>query len=279
MHLRDRAAVGAVVLGCVAACTGEGVTPRAAPREHFVFHDERGAGSFTIQRWVNEASPEVSPSGMCECITVAYLGARRILTYGEGDITAVSTPEPSGKDINGDGRPELIFATWSGGAHCCYQTTVYSVGKEPEKILELNTGDDEGLFADLDGDGRMEFVVSDTGWGTTYCSFAESPFPPVVFAFDPVARVYVKATPRYGGSFSGTIDAWTQEAETKLAEAGHTPDTDKCIALQPALALMYTGRFDDGVALLRRLYLHPDVDAFVTKTTDEVRASSFWVDR
>ena len=44
-------------------------TPREAPQDGYGLHDERTVGPFTIQRWVNAAMPEVSPAGMCDCLT------------------------------------------------------------------------------------------------------------------------------------------------------------------------------------------------------------------
>ena len=52
----------------------------------------------------------------------------------------------------------------------------------------VSTGCGPGEFRDLDGNGTMEFITCDDRWGYAYCSFAESPFPSVVFVVRPDAR-------------------------------------------------------------------------------------------
>ena len=87
------------------------------------------------------SAPEVSPSGMCDCLTLVYAGDRRVATMGTaGTISAFTTSDLTGTDINGDGFPDLVVSAWSGGAHCCYSTAVYSVGQDVKPILVLETG-------------------------------------------------------------------------------------------------------------------------------------------
>jgi len=266
-----------LLAGALLAACGAAGTPRVAPREELRFVDEATHGPFVVQRWVNESNPEVSPAGMCECVTVAYLGERSVVTVGDGGIAARSIDPASGRDVNGDGDPDLIVTAWSGGAHCCFTTTVYSIGAEARVVLDQETGDCDGRFEDLDGDGRLEFTTCDSGWGTAYCSFAGSPFPPVVFAYDPDKGAYVPATPRYAGRYRERIDGALHEAEALIAQPGRTPDDDKCAVLKPVLDLMYAGRFEEGADALRRLYRHPDVEDFARDTTTKVRESPLWV--
>jgi len=253
-----------------------------SPREGFGFHDERTAGPFTVQRWVSAASPEVSPAGMCECITVVYQGARLVLSFGvPGEIAARSVSDLTGRDINGDGFPDLIVSDWSGGAHCCYTTSVYSVGDEPKEILALSTGNcGPGEFEDLDGDGTLELVTCDDQFGYTYCTFADSPFPRVVYAYDRARGAYTPATPRYAAHFRNELATSLEQAQTWMAAAGgKDPGLDKCRLLRPALGLMYSGRFDDGLVLIRGLYRGADRDAFERDLVARVRQSPLWVEK
>jgi hypothetical protein len=89
-------------------------------------------------------------------------------------------------------------------------------------------------------------------------------------------REYVPATPRYA--------AWlADESGRQLAEAeelrGDASGMGRCAVLRPVLALMYEGRIDDGVTLLRRLYQGADADAFARQTIEMVRSSPLWAPR
>jgi hypothetical protein len=257
-------------------------TPRDIPHNGYGLHDERKVGSFTIQRWVNSAMPEVSPSGMCDCITVVYEGARRLITFGEpGALTAFTMSDASGRDINGDGIRDLVVSAWSGGAHCCYSSGVYSVGEEVRPLLLLETGNcGPGEFEDLDGNGTQEFITCDDQWAYTYCSFADSPMPRVVYSYDSSRRRYVPDTPRYASRYREELSRALDEAQTWLSESGgQDAGVDRCRLLKPALGLMYSGRLYDGVVLIRGLYRGADREQFERETVERVRKSPKWVER
>src|SRR4051812_32877042 len=70
--------------------------PKVAPRPGVLFHDQQTTGTFQVQRWVDAANPEVSPSGMCDCVTVVYLGERKVLTIDPGTIMSTTVETLSG---------------------------------------------------------------------------------------------------------------------------------------------------------------------------------------
>ena len=87
----------AVAILLLSATSALAQTPREVPQDGYGLHDERTVGPFTVQRWVNSNMPEVSPSGMCECITVVYEGERRVTTFGRaGTLSAFTTSDLSG---------------------------------------------------------------------------------------------------------------------------------------------------------------------------------------
>jgi hypothetical protein len=256
-------------------------TPRQAPNEGYGLHDERAFGPFTVQRWVNSKAPEVSPAGMCDCITVVYTGARLVLTFGNpGATAAFAVNELSGSDINRDGRPDLIMSAWSGGAHCCYSNGVYSVGEDVKAVLVVETGNCSGMFEDLDGDGTREFITCDDQWAYAYCSFADSPLPRVIYSYNNARGMYVPDTPRFASRYREELATVLDEAQTWLSESGgKDPGVDKCRLLRPALGLMYGGRFYDGLVLIRGLYRGADREQFERETIERVKQSTLWVDR
>jgi hypothetical protein len=252
---------------------------RVAPQPGYQFVDVRTQGPFEVQRWVAAAAPDVSPAGICNCLIVVYEGARRVVTLGSaGDLTAITIDSVSGRDINGDRFPELVATSWSGGAHCCYSTTVYSVGRDIRNVLAVQTGNcGPGTFDDLDGDKVLEFTTCYDQWADTYCDFASAPMPTVVFAYDPTSRRYQVATPRFSSALQRLIDGELAEARTALtADGGKDPGAEKCLVLRPALDLMYTGRLGEGVALIRGLYRGADLETFVQHVTSQTRLSPLW---
>jgi hypothetical protein len=257
-------------------------TPRDAPQDGYRFHDERSAGPFRIQRWVSSGRPEVSAAGVCDCITLVYEGARQVMTFGTpGTLAAYDITSLTGHDINGDGLPDLVVSAWSGGAHCCYSSGVYSVGEDVRILLSVETGNcGPGEFTDLDGDGTREFVTCDDEWAYAYCSFADSPLPRVVYSYDASRGAYVLNTPRYAGHFRDELAKTLDQAQTWMAvSAGRDSGLDKCHLLRPALGLMYSGRLTDGVALIRGLYRGADREDFERETIERVRRSPLWVER
>jgi len=260
------------------ASTASAQTPQAPPQPGFILHEQTDAGRFTVQRWVNEMSPEVSPAGFCECITVVYEGTRLLLNTGlDAGITHVQS---STSDITGDGRPELVVVQNSGGAHCCESTAIYSVESTLRQLLSISTGNCPGRLEDIDGDGVPEFETCDEGFAYAFCSFAYSPVPTVVFAYDKSKGAFALATPRYARYFRTQDAAELADARKLMAETRDTdPETYRCAALDPALTMIYNGRLNDGLALFRRLYARPDRATLERKVMEIVRKSSLWIAR
>ena len=66
------------------------------------------------------------------------------------------------RDVTGDGVPELVVQTYTGGAHCCW--TLYFLALEPDVhvLLLYEAGNAGGVeVVDLDQDGRLELVLGD----------------------------------------------------------------------------------------------------------------------
>ena len=272
-------AIAMVLLSAVPAVAQ---IPRDAPQDGYGLHDERTVGPFTIQRWVNSAMPEISPAGMCDCITVVYAGARRVTTFGRpGTLTAFTASDLTGTDVNGDGFADLVVSAWSGGAHCCYSSGIYSVGETVRPVLVLETGNcGPGELEDLDGNGTREFITCDDQWAYAYCSFADSPFPRVIYSYDATRSMYVIDTPRFAGSYREQLAEALDDAQEWMSRSGGKDlSADKCQLLRPALGLMYSGRFSDGVALIRGLYRGADREQFEREVTQKVRESRMWVER
>jgi hypothetical protein len=102
----------------------------------------------------------------------------------------------------------------------------------------------------------------------------------VIYSYDATRSIYVIDTPRFAGRYRDQLAQSLEDAQTWLSQSGgRDPDLDKCRLLRPALGLMYSGRFSDGVALIRGLYRGADREQFEREVTQKVRESRMWVER
>jgi hypothetical protein len=91
---------------------------------------------------------------------------------------------PNGSDLTGDGRPDMMVTSWSGGAHCCFTHYVFELEPELRLIATLNDGDtDLGHFEDLDRSGRYFYVTNEI-WSYWPASFAGSVGHKVILKWD-----------------------------------------------------------------------------------------------
>ncbi|MFC4640059.1 hypothetical protein [Deinococcus hohokamensis] len=97
-------------------------------------------------------------------------------------------------DLTGDGVPEVILGRFSGGAHCCFDYSVYSLTTPLRRILHAATAHSDGFeVTQLDGQGPRELVTGDWRFAYAYgLSFADSPALPKVYALR--GGQYVEAT-------------------------------------------------------------------------------------
>jgi hypothetical protein len=67
-----------------------------------------------------------------------------------------------GRDITGDGVPNLVVRQWTGGMQCCLVLYVFDLGEEFQRISVLELHKDEStFFSDLDGDANLELVTAE----------------------------------------------------------------------------------------------------------------------
>ncbi|MGH2416564.1 MAG: FG-GAP repeat domain-containing protein [Microcystaceae cyanobacterium] len=93
------------------------------------------------------------------------------------DVTILSG-SVSLKDLDSNGVAEVIVSTYSGGAHCCTNLTIYTWKNNQflqADIEGMNSGG--GIFQDLNGDGKFEFLSSDDAFLYQFSAYASS-FPP-----------------------------------------------------------------------------------------------------
>jgi hypothetical protein len=87
------------------------------------------------------------------------------------------------RDLDGDGRPEVRVAFYTGGAHCCQLLAVFFPARGGYRSRVENFRDPGYRLRDVGGDARPEFVSADARFAYAFSSFAASGFPPRILAF------------------------------------------------------------------------------------------------
>ena len=77
-----------------------------------------------------------------------------------------------------NGRPEVYFASYSGGAHCCTQVIVATETEEGWEAVTIGAFDGDGFYlSDLDGDGLAEISTYDNRFLYRFGCYACSAAP------------------------------------------------------------------------------------------------------
>lgn len=88
------------------------------------------------------------------------------------------------QDLDSDGIAEVVVQNYSGGAHCCTNTVIYSWQEGEFKSIETGYSDGTGgAFEDLNNDGLSEFVSYDNRFLYRFSSYAGSYPPPRILTF------------------------------------------------------------------------------------------------
>ncbi|HWH94703.1 MAG TPA: hypothetical protein VNT03_12650 [Baekduia sp.] len=107
-----------------------------------------------------------------------------ILVPDDGNEDPAGTSMVKVADLDGDGEPEVLVDTFSGGAHCCLTARLLTwngTGYTPKDIEYRDVG---YALKDADGDGRPELVGYDPVFSGAFTAFAGSAFPPQVLQVD-----------------------------------------------------------------------------------------------
>ena len=112
-------------------------------------------------------------------------------------------------DPAGEGE-QVIFATYTGGAHCCEDIVVLELAPGGWRALDVGQfqGDNPRDFPkDVDGDGAPDLVLEDDNFAYAFASYAQSFMPPKIFNVVHGAVVDVSSSGRYGGVYRQDMKA------------------------------------------------------------------------
>ena len=229
--------------------------------------------------------PSRDPEAIEEkCTAAIYNSAGRVVFRTNG-YSVVFDEEQTGKDFDGDGKPEIVFRTDTGGGNrCCWGYIIFSLSPKPHKTFEIPM---EGKVEfEKDKDGKMVIWKRAAGpYGFT--SMARQPFA------EKVLRVregqLVDATPEFCGRiFSEKSEDYrdaksmlTPENLNKLRTNGVADlDNEEIVGtlLSQALQHVFCRQFDEALSDLNLLpdSSRPDMKAkfaeFIQKDYPEFAA-------
>lgn len=100
----------------------------------------------------------------------------------------------------GNPYAEVVFSTYTGGAHCCSDTRILTSARDGKSWREIQVGQFDGAplgVRDLDGDGRYEFAMRDNAFLYTYGCYACSTAPYHVLGLDGGKMVDISGDPAF----------------------------------------------------------------------------------
>ncbi len=237
----------------------------------YVISETRQIGAYTIRFWrgVGAGTTTFVSNNI---VTIAVPGQPT-----EQVETVYKIDELSGKDITGEGNPDLILDIFSGGAHCCFSTVVYDLGSKLTKVMDLKPSNCSGKFADIDNDGKYEYVTCDDAFAYKYCPYVSSPVARVIFKYIP-GQSYTPVNPQYSSQYDADIGRHLNMAED--AQPGGLAEwdgTSKCAVLPLVLDYLYSGRTAEAWETLYRYYPYPDVEDFRAEIEQTIAVSGLYV--
>ena len=119
-----------------------------------------------------------SEGGGDECTGAIYNSAGHVVFRTTG-FSVIFDENHTGQDFDGDGKPEVVFITDTGGGnHCCWSYNVISLFPKPRKLFEIDAPG--AVQFEKDGLGKMIIWRRTPGpYGLT--SMARAPFAEKVF--------------------------------------------------------------------------------------------------
>ena len=113
---------------------------------------------------------------------------RNAATWRSGPLgtSFFSRPRLTVRDLDADGEPEVRIDTYTGGAHCCFQTRFFRWLPERQAYaMTFRNWLDAGYRAvNLDRQGAIELLSGDARFGYRFTAFAASPFPVQIWELD-----------------------------------------------------------------------------------------------
>jgi hypothetical protein len=137
---------------------------------------------YTKQLWdgyeISLAPAHNSQGGGDECTAAIYNRAGRVVFRTTG-FSVIFDENHTGQDFDGDGKPEVVFITDTGGGnHCCWAYNVISLSPKPHKLFDIDAPG--AVQFEKDSQGKM-VIWQRTAGPYGFTSMARAPFAEKVF--------------------------------------------------------------------------------------------------
>lgn len=191
----------------------------------------------------------------------------------EVEEAVISLVRTENDDLNRNGIPDLMIEMFSGGAHCCFTTSLIELSDPASMVFEQAFSECPASPIDLDGDGIAEFTSCDDIWAYEYCSYAESPLPSVAWKWN--GERYEIANADFPSLYDDEIIwAFSYFLELQAEQVDWTP-TPECSALALTLPYLYMGNQDLAYEALKLSYTPDEIyDDAIFASFDSV--DEFW---
>lgn len=120
------------------------------------------------------------------------------------------------------GPVSAFFQSYTGGMHCCQKMQLVTPGGDGLAVVDLGAFDgmEIGWPRDLDGDGNLDFVVTDDRFLYAFDSYAASYPPPQILNVIAGKAVDVSADPRFRAVFVKAAARTRKACETERSGNG-----------------------------------------------------------
>lgn len=181
--IMSSAAFFAAALAWSAALLWPGASAGAQPLEGERIAHDIDAGDYTL-RFLED--PEI---GFIDRLQILEAGEPVYDGFFEAFVHMVEAPPgsefsvlPLGLDVDvtGDGRADFVIQSFSGGAHCCFYTSIFERQPRLYLVAEFDGAHAPVELLQLDDDPAWEVRLYDWTFAYWKASFAESPAPEVV---------------------------------------------------------------------------------------------------
>jgi hypothetical protein len=165
--------------------------PKERPKPVYQLDSEKRFRDYTVRTY-----SEGLGSGSLEI----FLKGKRVFRIRQGGTFEIVEIEADrkkhrtsipliGKDINGNGIPDLVICEYSGGAHCCFSYYIFEMGKRFKETAYFYMKDSQLNFRDTDRDGKLELFGVDATFANWHACSACSPMPGIALRYQGITYV------------------------------------------------------------------------------------------
>jgi hypothetical protein len=184
----------------------------------------------------------------------------------------------SGRDITGNGIPNLVVYNWTGGAHCCNFLYVFELGKKFKHLTTVSAGSSNIKLVDLDHDGFPEIEFYDGSIDYLFASYAESPPGRIILKFN--KDNYVVKSDLLQKNILSQKTILTKKIEIKsvfMKLPEHSPSLPYDF-LKLMMDLSYAGKKDLAMDISNEVWpsKKPGLTKFKKEFTQALNNSEYW---